>query len=121
LTRKPLSQPEENGMALQAKQLIDGLFASFLPEQAAGIDAKIQVQLAGEGGGDWILKIADSKIAVSEGKAAAPRLTLMTNIADLAEIVSGRLDPMAAFMQGKLKLTGDLGLAMRLVGLFKRS
>jgi putative sterol carrier protein len=108
-------------MALQAKQLIDGLFASFQPEQAAGIDAEIQVELTGEGGGDWILKIADSKVTVSEGKAANPRLTLFVGIADMMEIVSGKLDPMAAFMQGKLKLTGDLGLAMRLVGLIKRN
>lgn len=108
-------------MTLQAKQLIDGLFAAFRPEQAAGIDAEIQVQLSGEGGGDWILKIADSKISVTEGKSAAARLTLTTSTADLAEIVSGRLDPMAGFMQGKLKISGDLGLAMRMVGLFKRN
>jgi putative sterol carrier protein len=106
-------------MTLQAKELIDGLFAAFQPEQAAGIDAEIQVILAGEGGGDWILKIADSKVTVREGKSAAPRLTLTSTMTDMAEIVSGHLEPMAGFMQGKIKLSGDLGLAMRLVGLFK--
>jgi putative sterol carrier protein len=106
-------------MTPQAKELIDGLFAAFQPEQAAGIDAEVQVILGGEGGGDWILKIADSKVDVREGKAAAPRLTLNSTVPDIAEIVAGRLDPMAAFMQGKIKLSGDVGLAIRLVSLFK--
>ncbi len=108
-------------MTPQAKDLIDGLFAAFQPEQAAGIAAEIQVNLTGEGGGDWILKIADSKIDVREGKAPSPRLTLTSTATDLAEIVAGRLDPMAAFMQGKIKLTGDVGLAIRLVSLIKRT
>jgi putative sterol carrier protein len=107
-------------MVLNAKELIDGLTASFLPEKAAGIDATIQVHVLGEGGGDWFIEIADSKFSVQEGQAAAPRLTMSMQKTDIAALVEGTIEPMTAFMQGKIKISGDLGMAMRLVGLFQK-
>jgi putative sterol carrier protein len=108
-------------MTLQAKQLIDQLVANFPPEKAAGLDAEIQVNLTGEGGGNWTIKIAGGKVTGVEGKASSPRLTVTTSLADILAITEGKLDAMAAFMQGKVKLDGDVGLAMRMVSLFQRS
>jgi putative sterol carrier protein len=36
----------------------------------------------------------------------------------LYRIFSGQMDAMQAFMQGKLKVSGELSLAFKLVGLF---
>jgi putative sterol carrier protein len=108
-------------MILQAKQLIDGLIKGFPPEKAAGIDAEIQLHLTGEGGGDWIVKIANSKISTVPGIASSPRLTITAGLADIASITEGKLDGMTAFLQGKIKLDGDSGLAMRMVSLFQRA
>jgi putative sterol carrier protein len=107
-------------MNLDAKSLIDGLTASFLPEKAEGIDATVQVHLLGEGGGDWYIQIANKQFAVEAGQAPAPRLTMTMQMQDIAALVDGKLDPMAAFAQGKIKISGDLGMAMRLVGLFRK-
>jgi putative sterol carrier protein len=103
------------------KEMFDGMFASLPPEKIAGIDADIQVDLAGEGGGSWIIHIANGKVAFSEGKAASPRLTLTSTHADLAQIVEGKVDPMTAYMKNMLKIAGDTGLAIRLISLFQRS
>ena len=108
-------------MAVTAEQLIGGLIKGFPPEKAAGIAADVQLHLTGEGGGDWVIRIADSKISAQPGTAASPRLTITTSLADIAAITEGKLDGMAAFMQGKIKLSGDTGLAMRMVGLFQRT
>lgn len=108
-------------MTLQAKQLIDQLIANFPPEKAAGLEAEIQLNLSGEGGGKWIIKISGGKVAAAEGQASSPRLTITASLADINAIAEGKLDGMAAFMQGKIKLDGDVGLAMRMVGLFQRS
>jgi hypothetical protein len=37
---------------------------------------------------------------------------------DLEELISGDLNPMTAFMFGKLKIDGDMGVAMKLKDLF---
>jgi putative sterol carrier protein len=108
-------------MTLNAKQLIDQLVANFPPDKAAGLDADVQVNLTGEGGGNWIIKISGGKVTGAEGKAASPRLTVTTSLADISAISEGKLDGMAAFMQGKVKLDGDVGLAMRMVSMFQHS
>ena len=39
---------------------------------------------------------------------------------DFIALAEGRLDPMMAFMQGKLKITGDMMIAQKLAPLLKR-
>jgi putative sterol carrier protein len=36
------------------------------------------------------------------------------------KIFTGQMDPTAAFMQGKLKIKGDMGLAIKFQTMFKR-
>jgi putative sterol carrier protein len=57
------------------------------------------------------------------GKGDAPdaaNLTLLADSGDFVKIMLGQLDGTAAFMQGKLKIKGDMGLAIKLTSLFKR-
>jgi putative sterol carrier protein len=44
----------------------------------------------------------------------------MADAADYVKISLGQLDGTAAFMQGKLKIKGDMGLAMKMASIFKR-
>jgi len=108
-------------MPLNAKQLIDQWVANYVAGKAGGMDAEIQVNFTGEGGGTWTIKFEGGKISAAEGKASAPRLTVTTGLADILAIAEGKLDATAAFMQGKVKLDGDVGLAMRMVSMFQRS
>ena len=63
--------------------------------------------------------IKDGKVAVERGMAPSPRMTLTADSADYVKIFTGELDGMQAFMQGKIKLAGDLNLAMKLMQMFK--
>ncbi len=92
---------------------------AFRPEKAVGTNAVIAFHLTGPDAGDWAVTIQDQKCTVEKTPAANPRLTLTANTKDCMDILSGKLDGMRAFMQGKLKLTGDTALAMKLVNFFK--
>ena len=95
------------------------LGAALVPGKAAGIDASIQVRLTGAQAGDWIVMIKDCRCTLSQGTDPAAKLTVSADSADFIKIFSGQMDGMQAFMGGKLKVTGDMGLAMKLMGLFK--
>jgi putative sterol carrier protein len=104
-----------------AQEVFDAMPSRFKPDQAGDMRATIQFDLSGEGGGQWHVTIADRKLAVNAGQAAAPSLTLTTTASDYLSIINGELKPMAAFMQGKLRVRGDMPLLMKIQSLFSFS
>jgi putative sterol carrier protein len=101
------------------RQLILNHEKAFIPEKAAGVDAVVQYHLTGDEGGDWIITIRDGKCTVAEGIAENPKMTMTADAHEFGDILLGKIDGMAAFMQGKLQLKGDLNLAMKLTSFFK--
>jgi putative sterol carrier protein len=93
----------------------------FQPDKAGSTNATIQFDLSGDEGGKWWVKIADGQASSGKGDAETqPNLTLMADAKDYVKITLGQMDPTAAFMQGKLKIKGDMGLAIKMQSLFKR-
>ena len=76
--------------------------------------ATFQFVLTGERGGAWVLSVAGGLAELREGRAERPDVTVELSEADFQELVAGRLGAVAAFMSGRLRIRGDLGLAMRL-------
>jgi putative sterol carrier protein len=100
-------------------KLMDLMPKAFLPEKATGVDAVIQYHLLGDQGGDWVIKIAHGACTVEPGTTDKPSLTLTAEAADYLKIISGKMNAMSAFAEGKIKLKGDLALAMKLMNFFK--
>ncbi|MBI2377041.1 MAG: SCP2 sterol-binding domain-containing protein [Deltaproteobacteria bacterium] len=84
------------------------------PDIAAKINATYQFELSGEGGGSWIVDLKKPSDWVSAGTSESPTVTIMMTAADFVALVSGKLNGQMAFMTGKLKLKGDVGLALKL-------
>lgn len=93
--------------------------AAFQPEKAAGVHALVQYHLTGDQAGDWVIRIDQSGCQVERGTVESPNLTLTADASDYLAIITGKLNAMSAFAEAKLKLQGDLGLAMKLMGFFK--
>ncbi len=51
---------------------------------------------------------------VTLNKADAAKCTITMSAEDFDDMINGRLQPTTAFMQGKMKVDGDMGLAMKL-------
>jgi putative sterol carrier protein len=100
------------------KESFDAMPSRFKPDRAQGVKATIQYDITGQGGGTYHVDIADGKCAMQEGPAATPNLTLTMTAPDWIDMVSGKLNGQMAFMSGKLKIKGDMGLAMKLAGMF---
>lgn len=87
------------------------------PSRVGDLDTAIQLDLEGDGGGNWNLIVKDGALAVNEGRHADPELTLTTAAADWMAVINGESNPMGLFMQGKIKIQGDMQLAMKLQSL----
>lgn len=62
---------------------------------------------------DGVIRIEDETVTTGEGDADAD-CTITASLATFREMFEGDLDPTSAFMTGKMKIAGDMGLAMRL-------
>jgi len=89
----------------------------FDPTKAEGVNATIQFDLSGDNGGAYWLRIADGKAESGAGQSESPKMTIKAKADDFLSMMSGALNPMQAFMTGKIKIQGDTGLAMKLMPL----
>jgi len=107
-------------MTLTISQLMEKMPGAFIPEKAQGVNAIVHFKFTGEEAGEWNATIADGKLDVAQGiPRKQPTMTLTADSSDYIKIFTGELDGMNAFMQGKIKLGGDLNLAMKLMQMFK--
>jgi putative sterol carrier protein len=100
------------------REALKNLSASTDVEKLKGLDATVLFDIKGEDGGIWTVQIDDGQVSVEEGETESPDVTIEAAAKDLVNLVKGDLNPMAAFMQGRLKVKGDMSKAMQMQKLF---
>ena len=98
----------------ELSQQFQDMVTNFDAEKAEGVDAVIQFDLSGENGGQYWLKIANGTAEGGEGQIEKPNMTLRASAEDWLAVTKGELNPMQAFMSGRLKVQGDMSLALKL-------
>ncbi|MCY4067142.1 MAG: SCP2 sterol-binding domain-containing protein [Rhodospirillaceae bacterium] len=78
---------------------------------ASGLDATVKFDFGADG--CLYLDGTPQPYAVPNEDEAAACIVSMS-LDDFKEMATGELDPTTAFMMGKLKVTGDMGVAMKL-------
>ena len=84
------------------------------PDVVQKINAIYQFNISGPGGGSWSVDCTQPGGRVQPGAAASAKCTVAAGDEDFLAIVNGRLNAQMAFMSGKLKIQGDMGLALKL-------
>jgi putative sterol carrier protein len=104
--------------ATTIQQVFDAMPERFNKDAAAGVDAVFQFDLTGPDGGKYWVKVSNQEMELNSGEHTSPTITIVANSADYLKLVNGEIAAMQAFMQGKVKVKGNMGLAMKLQSIF---
>jgi putative sterol carrier protein len=96
---------------------------AYQPDVSAGFEGEIVYELRHVSDGDrppdrWTLRIQDGRASAEprDGRDAAVRIRMA--LPDFARVLAGELHPVAAMMQGRIQIEGDLAVAARLGEMF---
>jgi putative sterol carrier protein len=84
------------------------------PAKAKAVGAVYQFNITGPGGGNWYVDLKSDPPVIKEGTAQSAGCTITIGDSDFIDIVTGKLNGQMAFMSGKLKVAGNMSLAMKL-------
>jgi putative sterol carrier protein len=73
-------------------------------------EGKFQLRITGADERSWMIDLGERSVTEGNGRPADATLTIRD--AHLAEILRGNLDPQIAFVQGKLRVDGDINKAI---------
>jgi putative sterol carrier protein len=90
------------------------------PDVVTKINSIYQFKLSGPNGGDWYVDLTKPGGEVKAGENPGAKCTISMSDNDFVAMVTGKLNSQMAFMTGKLKIKGDMGLALKLQNIMKK-
>jgi epoxyqueuosine reductase QueG/putative sterol carrier protein len=127
-TPRDLTRPGQHGVIrlVQLQRIrvsnIDSMMRNmiyyFRPEEAEGLDFTCQLELTGEGGGSWVIRVADQRCNVRPGTAEAPDLTVRCDGRTFLGIHRGEVSAVRQLLTGGIKLAGKKELFLVFPRLF---
>ena len=98
---------------MDIESIFKTIVSRFDAEKMKDINASVQFNL--DGGDDYYLKIADGNCDYGKGTMDGdPSATVSMAADDFGDLTSGNLNPVMAFMSGKIKVDGDMSTVMQL-------
>ncbi len=107
--RKALAEARD----VRPAHIFAGMPFVYRADRGVGLRATYVFVLDGDGGGTWTVCIADDTCATSEGAAGGADVTIACDTRTFLDLAFGLVRPGEAFVDGRLRVTGDLALAMR--------
>ena len=99
-------------------KVFEEMNARITEEKAKKINSTYLFDIGGEDGGKWFADLTKSEAPYIEQKdAEAKCIITVPKAEDWVAIATGKMNPTSAFMQGKIKVKGDMSMAMKLQSL----
>jgi putative sterol carrier protein len=89
------------------------------PAQIQGLNTVVAIRSTGTPPEEWTITVKDGTCTVDNGRTATPQLSVEATPDVWQSLIDRKLDAEWAYMSGKLRVSGDLGLAMRLQSLLR--
>jgi len=94
-----------------ARRFFEDLQERADPSRAADLSASYRFDI--DGAGSWHVDVESGAVTVTESQDPAD-CVIATDEQTFLGVVNGEQNPMGAFMTGKIRVDGDMGLALRL-------
>ncbi|MBA2280567.1 MAG: SCP2 sterol-binding domain-containing protein [Actinomycetota bacterium] len=108
------------GAEVVLEQAFGEMQRRFRPEAAGNESAVIQWDIAApDKAFAYQVTVNDGTCSYVKGSKAPARITLALNLQDFLRFVSGVLEPLDAFMTGRLRMTGDLLMSQAMQSWFE--
>lgn len=102
-------------------KVFQGMVDAFRADRASGADAVIQWDVeTPEGPRTYQLAVQNGKCTWNRGTSQNGKVTLAATAPNFLRLITGRLNGMQAYFQGKLKVSGDVMLAQKQEGWFQK-
>jgi putative sterol carrier protein len=89
------------------------------PDKAKELGAKYQINITVEGGGEWFIDVSDTGPKVEKGDPGTADVTIAMAVEDFHKLHENpQANGMQLFFAGKLRVSGNQMLAMKLSKLF---
>lgn len=109
---RPQPKPQHSGPVEETFRIVKD---SLSEEVVKATQAIYQFELSGEDGGTWFLDLKNKSGNVGYGEPSDRADVVMSmSTDDFVKMFSGKLKPTMAFMSGKLKIKGNMALAIKL-------
>ncbi|NXC91333.1 HSDL2 protein, partial [Cercotrichas coryphoeus] len=103
---------EPSGPVAETFRVIQGAVTEEYVRTTQGV---FQFELSGDGGGTWYIDLKTKGGSAGFGKPPVPADVVMSmSSGDFVKMFTGKLKPTLAFMSGKLRIKGNMGLAIKL-------
>ena len=88
------------------------------PEETRSLTADVQIDIQGEGGGEWTIHFENLDYQVIPGQIESPDIRFSIGAEDCLALVNGTLNPVTAYMLRRFDFIGDMKLANQLRRMF---